>query len=357
MAIKAKALKARGWFNRYNPVGIGILLFLVGCLWIGAQLYVDILIGPVGPLTHSPKISVISIKKGSSLREIGDELQQEGMISSSTLFLLYARLTGADKRIEAGSYRISNNLSMKEILDLIVGGEVLQYRVVIPEGYTNDQIGSLLANHGIMTSADWQSALAEENFNYPFLQDAPAGPHRLNGFLFPATYDFRTDFTPQQILELMLKRFGEAFTPELQKRASQQGMSVRQVVILASIVEREAKLGSERPIIASVFLNRLKLGMPLGSDATIDYVLGASKDRLTYQNLRTPSPYNTYLHQGLPPWAHLQPGPGLDHGGVVSVPDQLSLFYGKRRWLSFLQHDLRGAHGCCPALRTLGNTP
>lgn len=300
--------RSRGWFNPYNPVHLGAILFIVGCLWLEAQLYVDNLTIPIGLRTHDIKTSVINIKKGESLREIGDALQHDGMISSSSFFMLYARLTGAEKEIKAGSYRIINSQSMKQILSRIVGGDVLHYRVTIPEGYTTDQIGKLLASKGISTSDGWQSALKTEDFDYPFLKDAPAGPKRLDGYLFPATYELYAEFTPKEIQEMMLKRFDMAFTPDLQKRAKEEGLSERQVVILASIVEREARLDSERPIIASVFLNRLKHSMRLQSCATVQYVLGQPKERLTYQDVRIPSPYNTYLHDGLPPGPISNPG-------------------------------------------------
>jgi len=319
--------KSRGWFNPYNPVYWGAVLFLFGCLWLGAQFYIDNMLIPVGVRTHSIKTCVITVKKGASLREIGDMLQGENMIASSAFFVFYAQLTGAERQIEAGSYRLSNNLSMREILERIVGGDVLRYRVVIPEGYTTDQIGKLLVSKGIMTGDDWRDALATENFACPFLKDALAGPKRLDGFLFPATYDLRADFTPQEILDLMLNRFNTAFTPDLQARAQEQDLSVRQVIILASIVEREAKLDSERPVIASVFLNRLHIGMRLESDATVQYVLGTPKEKLTYQDVRTPSPYNTYLHDGLPP------GP-ISNPGLASI--RAVLYPAKTNYLYFV---------------------
>lgn len=317
--------KSKGWFDPYNPVYAGAILFLLGSLWIGTQLYIHHLTTPVGIQTHSIKTSVITIKKGASLREIGDTLQREDMITSNSLFVMYARLTGAEKQIKAGSYRINNALSMKGILGRIVGGDVLRNRVTIPEGYTDDQIARLLINKGIVTKDGWQVALQTENFTYPILKDAPAGPKRLEGFLFPATYDLYADFTPKEILEVMLKRFDVAFTPDLQARARKQGLSVRQVVILASIVEREAKLEKERPIIASVFLNRLKRGMRLESCATVQYVLGTPKERLTYQDIRIASPYNTYLHEGLPPGPISNPG--LASIRAVLYPAQTNYLY------------------------------
>ncbi len=319
--------KSRGWINPYNPVYWGVVLFLCGCLWLGAQFYIDNMLIPVGVRTHSIKTSFVTVRKGASLREIGDMLQGEDMITSSSFFVFYAQLTGAEKQIEAGSYQLSNNLSMREILDRIVGGDVLSCRVVIPEGYTTDQIGKLLVSKKIVTGDDWQNALATENFAYPFLKDAPAGPKRLDGFLFPATYDLTSDLTPQEILGLMLGRFNTALTPDLQARAREQHLSIRQVIILASIVEREAKLDSERPVIASVFLNRLHIGMPLESDATVQYALGTPKGKLTDQDVRTPSPYNTYLHYGLPP------GP-ISNPGLASI--KAVLYPAKTNYLFFM---------------------
>ncbi len=300
--------KPKGWFKPFDPVHLGAIIFIIGCLWIGTQRYVDRMTIPVSALTHNTQTSIVSIKKGESLRELGDTLQGEHMIASSNFFVLYARLTGVETQIKAGSYRIDNALSMKEILRRIVGGEVLRYQVTIPEGYTNDQIARLLVSKGIVTNDGWRAALKTEKFAYPFLENAPAGPKRLDGFLFPATYDLYADFTASEIQQMMLERFGTAFTPDLQQRARQEGLSVRQVIILASIVEREARLESERPIIASVFLNRLKHGMRLESCATVQYVLGTPKEKLTYQDVRIPSPYNTYLHDGLPPGPISNPG-------------------------------------------------
>jgi UPF0755 protein len=284
---------------------------------------------PVEAHTHSNKSCVVTIKKGATLREIGNMLQDDGLINSSSFFVFYAQLRGTEKQIEAGSYRLSDNLSMKEILDRIVGGDVLLYRVVIPEGYTTDQIGKLLVSKKIVTADGWQNALATENFAYPFLKDAPAGSKRLDGFLFPATYDLMSNFTSQEILDLMLSRFNTAFTPDLQARAQEQHLSVRQVIILASIVEREAKLDSERPIIASVFLNRLRIGMRLESDATVQYALGAPKEKLTDQDVRIPSPYNTYLHAGLPPGPISNPGLASIRAVLYPAETNYLFFMGK----------------------------
>jgi UPF0755 protein len=285
-----------------------ILLILVGCCWLGTKTFVDNALTPVSAYTHSVKNSIVTIQKGSSLREIGDLLQSDDMITSSSFFVFYAQWTGVGKKIEAGSYRLSNSMSMRDILGRIVGGDVLQYRVVIPEGFTTGQIGELLVSKGIVTAADWQNALQTESFDYPFLSGAPAGPKRLEGFLFPATYDLMANFTSQEILQVMLNRFNVAFTPEMQQMAKQDGMSLRQVVTLASIVQGEGKLDSERPIIASVFLNRLQRGMRLESNVTVEYALGMHKDELTLKDVQMPSPYNTYLHAGLPPGPICSPG-------------------------------------------------
>jgi UPF0755 protein len=300
--------RSTGLSNFYSPVRVGIILFLLGSIWIGSQTYVDHFLAPVSANTNNTRSCVVNIKKGAPLREIGDTLQREELISSVPFFIFYARVTGAERQIKAGSYKLSNDLTLKEILERIVGGDVLRYRVTIPEGYTTEQIGDLLVSKGIVTSSGFKDALESDSFAYPFLEDAPEGPKRLDGFLFPATYDLRADFTPEEILELMLKRFDSAITPDLQAQEQKQELSPRQVITLASIVEREAKLDAERPVIASVFLNRLQQGMRLESCATVQYILGTPKEILTYEDLKIQSPYNTYLHEGLPPGPISNPG-------------------------------------------------
>lgn len=291
-----------------NPIRLGVLILLIGTVWIGMRVYLAYMGSPVSAQPGTGTFSTVKIEKGASLREIGELLEREKLIRDADFFVWYARWKGKEKKIEAGTYRISSAWSLGEILDRIAGGKVISYRVTIPEGYTTEQIARLLAAKGIVSESGFMASVSSAEFDYPFLKGIPPGPRRLEGYLFPATYEFQAGLSEKEIIEQMLKAFQNAFSPELQQRAAQMGMSVREVVILASLVEREAKLDRERPLVAAVFLNRLKNGMRLESCATIQYILGKQKERLTYEDLKIPSPYNTYLNNGLPPGPIANPG-------------------------------------------------
>lgn len=290
-----------------DPFRWGLILLLAGSLWIGARFYVAEAMSPVSA-PAAAVTAAVTIQKGATVREIGDQLAQKGLIRNKNAFLILARMTGKEKQLKAGSYRISSAWPLSKILDRVVGGQVATSRVTIPEGYNLAQIRELLAARGFVNADAFRDALNTGDFSYAFLKDIPQGEQRLEGFLFPDTYEVRDDITAKEIIDLMLKRFDQAFTPDLRQRAAALGWSCREVVTLASLVEREAKLDQERPLVASVFLNRLKYGIPLGSCATIQYILGEPKDPLTYADLKIPSPYNTYLHQGLPPGPIANPG-------------------------------------------------
>lgn len=286
------------------PLRCGALILLIGTIWIGFGW----LMGPVCLSPSHSKIVTVNINKGSTLGDIGETLAKSKVIKSSRAFVYYGRLTGQDKKMQAGTYQISNNWSMKEIVECISSGKVASYHLTIPEGYTVNQIEELLVQKGIADRASFKKAL-QADYSFSFLEGIPETcPERLEGFLFPATYELRPGMSEQEIIELMLQGFQSAFTPDLQQRAKEMGLSVREVVTLASLVEREAKLEKERPLIAAVFLNRLQKGIRLESCATVQYILGKQKEKLTIQDLQTPSPYNTYLHTGLPPGPIANPG-------------------------------------------------
>jgi UPF0755 protein len=173
------------------------------------------------------------------------------------------------------------------------------------------QIGGLLVSHKICTLAQWNAAL-EKEYEYDFLQNIAAGPHCLEGFLFPDTYSLPEDVSAEQVINLMLKNFEKVWNQEFAGTASQKNMSVYKTVTIASMVEREARVNSERKTIAGVIYNRLNQNMPLQIDATVVYALGGHKDVVTYADLEVNSPYNTYKYAGLPP-------------GPISCPGKASL--------------------------------
>jgi len=305
MLFPGKSLRP---FHNYRLLGILVIIFLVGGLVLGAKYYLGVQLAPAAGNSGAERVVLVKIPEGASTRQIGEILQRSGLIKNSDFFVFYTRFTGTEKELQAGEYQLSNKMSLPEIIKVIASGKVVYHRVTIPEGYTVAQICELLARKGIVDKKRFQEVVASGDFSYPFLEGVPAGPKRLEGFLFPATYRFRAGSSEEEIVDMMLKRFAEAFTPELEKRAQELGFTVREVVTLASLVEREAKLDEERPLIAAVFLNRLHRGMRLESCATVLYALGEQKERLSYKDLQVDSPYNTYLHDGLPPGPIANPG-------------------------------------------------
>ncbi len=298
----------RSWLNPvFYPVRCGLLLFFLGCLLIAARFFSFLLV-PAAPAGTSGQETVrLTIPRGLTSREIALLLHEHGLVANPRVFALYASLTGSDRRLQSGVYVLKKSWSPREVLSALRRGETLSYRVTIPEGATLDEIASILARKGVVPEEEFRAALAED-YPYPFLRGLPPGPRRLEGFLFPATYEFRAGASGREVVAAMLERFERAFTPELRRRAEELGLSVREVVILASLVEEEAKLDSERPLVAAVFLNRLRRGMRLESCATVQYALGKRKEKLSYTDLKVASPYNTYLHPGLPPGPIASPG-------------------------------------------------
>lgn len=249
----------------------------------------------------------ILIPDNSNARQIAVLLKQKDLIRSESVFLTFARRDDLDSKLKAGHYRFSRSQSVQEIARLIAEGRVETNSLTIPEGFTVEQIGELLTSHNICTANQWTAAL-EKDYNYDFLYKIAAGPHRLEGFLFPDTYSIPEDVTAEQVIDLMLKNFDNVWKQDFAAAAARKNMDAYKTVIIASMIEREARLDTERKTIAGVMYNRLKENMPLQIDATVVYALGRHKDVVTYEDLEINSPYNTYKYAGLPPGPISCPG-------------------------------------------------
>ncbi len=198
---------------------------------------------------------------------------------------------------------LSQSMSNEEIINILQKGEVYvpKVKVTIPEGFELKQIAARLEEKGLVQADKFLEVASTTIFDYPFLVDSPAGVNHLEGYLFPATYQIAESASEKEIMFMMLNAFNRVFKEEYYGRAEELGMNVNELMTLASIVEREAKLDEERSTIASVFHNRLKRNKPLESCATIQFALGERKQRLLYKDLEIKSPYNTYKNPGLPP--------------------------------------------------------
>ncbi len=248
----------------------------------------------------------IRIERGSSARDVAVLLEREGIIKHKTTFLIFHRLFFKGAPLQAGVYRFCRPLRTVDVIRKLVKGEIATFRVSVPEGLTVEETAEVFSPYL------YPPAFMEAAGNWWLIKDLDPEARDLEGYLFPDTYVFPEDVLPSLVVKRMVQNFKRKFTPELKARAKEMGMSIREVVTLASIIEKESSNDEEKPLISSVFHNRLKLGMPLQSDPTIIYAMkkmGIWKGRLYRKHYRqVKSPYNTYLHRGLPPGPICNPG-------------------------------------------------
>ncbi|SDH92609.1 endolytic transglycosylase MltG [Desulfosporosinus hippei] len=262
------------------------------------------------PYSTSGNSIKITISPGTTAAQLARELQERQLIRSAGMFQLLARERRDDFKLYVGDYQIAPTMSPKEMIEHLISGSTSldTNMVTIPEGYTTEQIIELLVQKGIGSKGELTKVVTEDSFPYEFLKDAPQGIHRLEGYLFPNTYDIPVETSPHAAIDLLLRQFAKELTPEVQKQLVSMKLTVAQWVILGSLIEKEAVRESDRALIASVLFNRLKINQPLQIDATIQFLLGTPKPKLSYQDLQIPSPYNTYLHAGFPPGPIASPG-------------------------------------------------
>jgi len=249
----------------------------------------------------------VQIPRGASTRAVAQLLYAQGLIRSELAFRLYARLNGLDGRLQAGEYRFRPAEDVPTILRRLVEGDVVTYAFTIPEGYRVEQIVDLLVTLGYADRERLEEVLQDISYIEPYFAGDARVKQPLEGFLFPDTYRLTGDTSEEELVSAMVRRFKQVFTPEWEQRAAELGMSVYEVVTLASIIEKEARKPEERPIIAAVYHNRLRRGMKLDADPTVQYGLGKFEP-LLYADLKIDTPYNTYLHPGLPPGPIANPG-------------------------------------------------
>jgi len=217
--------------------------------------------------------------------------------------LLWAKFVGGGRNIKAGEYHLNTHMSPLSVLDILRKGRIITHAVTIPEGFTRKQIAEALAQKGLVSKKEFLRFTADPEV----VKNYGISASTLEGYLYPDTYHFARNLTAKAIVEVMVKRFREAFDP-LRERAAELGIDVEEVVTLASIVEKETGLADERPLIASVFLNRLRKGIRLASDPTVIYGIRDFNGNLTRDDLMTRTPYNTYMIKGLPAGPIANPG-------------------------------------------------
>ena len=244
------------------------------------------------------------IPSGQPLALTAEALQRNQLITSALKFRVLARLEGYDRRLKAGEYSLSSSMSPRDMLERMAKGLVRLHRLTVPEGFTVQQIAGLVENAELAPAAGIIQRAMDSAYARAQGVQAPS----LEGYLFPETYFFPRTATPDGVISAMLQAFRAVFTPEWERRAAELGLSVHEAVTLASIIEKETGDPSERPLISSVFHNRLKRGMRLETDPTVIYGIPNFDGNLTRKHLETPTPFNTYIIRGRPPGPIASPG-------------------------------------------------
>ena len=247
--------------------------------------------------------SQVSIEKGQSFRSVARHLKAAGVVRSSTVLLAYGALTGKARRIQPGDYEFKGGERIPEVMRHLVNGDFVSIVVAIPEGLTVHQIAERIGATGLVCQSEFERAAHDG----PLVTALGLRPLGAEGYLFPATYKFSPRAKVADVLSAMLMRFFEVLTPQAEERMFNLGLTPRELVTMASIVEKEAKIPGERKLIASVFYNRLRVGMPLQSDPTAEYSL-EGESHSAAAAVRMPSTFNTYSFAGLPPGPIANPG-------------------------------------------------
>ncbi len=280
------------WWKRLIKLGIFFLIILVVC-----ELYLP---------SFSREAVVVTIPKGADSFKIGQILSEKKIITSGSLFALVAKILRWEKYLKAGSYEFSSP-SLVGSLSKLKNGKIKVYKVTIPEGFPKWQVAEILSKAEVVKEKDFldvvdNPGMFKDDFSFPLPDDS------LEGYLYPDTYYFAKDEDPVKVVRKFLSKFEKVVLLLYNERKSENNYSLHQIIILSSIVEKEALLSSEKAIIAGVFYNRLNKRMRLRADPTIKYALGSFSEKLSLQDLKIPSLYNTYLHYGFPPSPICNPG-------------------------------------------------
>ena len=293
--------RAQGRSGLYSLVALLAVSAIIAGLWIRWTV--------AHPVVHPSADRIITIDPGIGTQATIVRLQEAGIVSHPVALRLYMMMTGRSSRLRAGDYKFASPISPLEAIDKIRRGEVYSERVTIPEGFNTFEIADLLAaKTGKATREQFLALMADPGL----IRDTDPSARSLEGYLFPDTYNYTTRTTPEDLIKMMVRRFDEVFTQAWTERAAQLKMPVHQVVTLASIIEKEAKVPEDRTLIASALTNRLRIGMLLAADPTFIYAAELAHDYDGNPNQprhrRRDSPYNTYRYAGLPPGPIASPG-------------------------------------------------
>jgi UPF0755 protein len=308
-----------------------LVLMLAGCGyagnrgydWYNAQLH--------EPMSATSQRVAFHIDPGESTAQIANDLQAKGLIGSPEVFQVYTKYMSNGAQLEAGDFALDTRMNMLQIIAALGNAKVQQLSLTLPEGSTAGAMAQVVAKSGLGTAADYVAATRDTTWQNPFLQGRPpTAPANLEGFLFPDTYQLDRGATPHDLVKRQLARFGEQVTPALQAQMAQPvpgrpAESLYSIIVLASIVEREVTKDPDRAMVCGIFYNRLARGMALQDDVTVLYGLGRLQGPLSDADKQKDTPFNTYLHPGLP--AGPISNPGLATINACITPQKTDFYF------------------------------
>ena len=310
--MEAPVRRKKGGLKYKLPIVIAaVVLIVVIAIFAGRSFY-NAMLEPTGTSTET---MIVEIPDGSTIKDVGEILYDQGLIKNTMVFQSYAgRHSRGTSGMQAGNYEMNHAMSVPDIVNKMLDGDVYSgaIPVLLSEGKNINEMAQILEKHNICTSAAFISEtkkLGEYKALYPILSSIPDDKNRtLEGYLFPDTYEIEPGSTAADVVKKMLDRFTEVYNQDFMQQTTEKGKSVDEIVIMASIVELETKLPEDKANAASVFYNRIAQNMPLQSDITVDYALGKKHAVLTEEQTKIDSPYNTYQNLGLPVGPICSPG-------------------------------------------------
>lgn len=256
------------------------------------------------PIPEVTKVAEIQIPQGTSFKQAAEILSREKLIRDKNIFLVVGRLTGLHRKIRAGYYALSGVMTPRDVLRLLAKGQIIEYEITIIDGDSLLEIGEKLSAKGIVDKKKFIEISKDMDFLKSYKIDAPS----VEGYIFPETYKVPKGIEPRSVLGIMINKMREKYSYVFRERAAALGFAEREILTLASIIEKEAVIDSERAVISAVYHNRLKKNMLLQADPTAIYGIKSSKEKITTKDLQRATPYNTYLIKGLPPGPIASPG-------------------------------------------------